>query len=114
MALRSKGHLPTAENIALLVSIEARFAGEGGVTLVAVTIDTAEYVVEHTVGASTGRRRGLSRALPGRRGRQAICRLHGHRVARTEKKDTYFERAMDTGTSPEACREGRQRGAVGL
>ena len=46
VALPSKGHAPTAEEISLLESVDVRVADEGEVTVVGVLIGTDEYVLE--------------------------------------------------------------------
>ena len=62
MALPSKEHAPTAEEISLIESVES-IADKGEVTVVGVPIGTEEYVQERALEVVRGGG-GLSCALP--------------------------------------------------
>ena len=97
VALPSKGHAPTSEEISLLQSIDVRVAYEGRVTVVGVPIGNDEYVLERAreIGKEGGTDH-LARCLPNKPDKQAAALIVTESLG---QRTCYLERALDTDLS---------------
>ena len=100
VALAPKGYAPTAEEISLLESVDARVADEGGLTAVGVPIGTDAYVLERSreVGKGGGTDH-LALCLANMPDKQAAALIV---IESLGQRAGYLERALDTDLSVES------------
>lgn len=112
VTLPTTGHSPTDEEMALLQSVDACIADEGGVTVFGISIGTDEYVLERDMEpAKDGRADWLARYLANMSNKPAAALIT---TVYLGQRTSYLARALGTRLPLEACRGGRQGSAVGV
>ena len=104
IALPPIGYAPTAEETSPLESVDVRIEGDGGATVVGVSIGTDEYVPDRAIdvvrNGGNGGTDHLARCLPCRSsGRWPLSPSNRQSRGRASWKN------LDTGQSLEACRK---------
>ena len=97
-----KGHVPTPEEISLLVGVGVRITDEGEIKVVGVPVGSNEFAIESAIGiVRDGRAEQLARMLPRMPDKRAAKLIAtGSMVQRTG----YVERVIDPKLSLPACR----------
>ena len=112
VALPSKGHAPTAEEISLLESVDVRVADEGEVTVVGVLIGTDEYVLERAreivMEGGTDHLEHYPANMPDKQAAALIV------IESLGQRTGYPRKGSRHGAVPRSMQEGKQRGAVSI